>query len=147
MSELQAKKGLKALSKLDELSSHRQKTASYYSNILKSLNVDPPFVPTGFTHSYLKYPLLVKNRKEFFEKAKKNKIELGDWFISPIHPIESNFNLWHYNYGSFPLAEKISRHIVNLPTHSGIGKRELIKIEKFLTENKANIYKNHEAIQ
>ena len=47
-------------------------------------------------------------------EAEKAKIELGDRFISSIHPIQKNFELWHYKYGENPIAEKISQHIVNL---------------------------------
>jgi len=43
-------------------------------------------LPMLFTLIYLKFPLLVKDRKKFFKEAEKEKIELGDWFVSPIHP-------------------------------------------------------------
>jgi len=32
-------------------------------------------------------------------RERQRKIELGDWFISPIHPITKNFEYWHYKWG------------------------------------------------
>ena len=75
---------------------------------------------------------MVKDRKKFFKEAEKEKIELGDWFISPIHPITKNFELWHYKYGENPIAEKISQHIINLPTHPKITKDYVAHIAQFL---------------
>ena len=79
-------------------------------------NIEPPYEPSYAVHTYLKFPLLVKDRKKFFKEAEKEKIELGDWFISPIHPITKNLEYWHYKYGENPIAEKISQHIIDLPT-------------------------------
>ena len=75
---------------------------------------------------------MVKDRKKFFKEAEKEKIELGDWFVSPIHPIQKNFELWQYKYGENPIAEKISQHIINLPTHPKITKDYVARIAKFL---------------
>ena len=35
---------------------------------------------------YLRYPLIVKNKQKALESARKNRIEIGDWFVSPVHP-------------------------------------------------------------
>jgi dTDP-4-amino-4,6-dideoxygalactose transaminase len=77
---------------------------------------------------------------KFFKLAEKEKIELGDWFLSPIHPITRDFELWHYKWGEKPVAEKISRHIVNLPTHSQVTEDYVDKIARFLKKNRDEIY-------
>ena len=86
---------------------------------------------------------MVKDRKKFFKEAEKEKIELGDWFISPIHPMQKNFELWHYKYGENPVAEFASSHIVNLPTHEGIDEgideNYVDKIYNFLKKYKDEI--------
>ena len=87
--------------KIDKVIEHRRKIASMYKTLLKELNIEPPYEPSYAVHTYLKFPLLVKNRKKFFKDAEKEKIELGDWFISPI---QKNFELWHYKYGENPIA-------------------------------------------
>ena len=71
--------------------------------------------------------------------AEKKGVELGDWFVSPIHPVLEHFEWWNYHYGDFPLAEYAAKHAVNLPTHQAIDKHEFIKIKKFLEENRQDI--------
>jgi perosamine synthetase len=83
-------------------------------------------------HSFLKYPLIVKEREIFQKKAIKAHIPLSDWFVSPIHPVLENFKLWSINLEKIPTAKKISTQIVNLPTEGA----DIDKVLKFLYEEK-----------
>ena len=67
-------------------------------------------------HSFLKYPLLVKKRNDFLKLAEKEKIKLGDWFLSPLHPVQNNLQQWNFDKKQYPIAVKIASQIVNLPT-------------------------------
>ena len=143
--ETQAKRGLEYFEKIngeykiDLIIKHRKKIANYYKDILSYLGFEPPYEPDYAEHTYLKFPLLVKNREKFFYIAEKEKIELGDWFLSPIHPIQRNFELWNYKYGENPIGEFASSHIVNLPTHEKVDEDEIDKIYNFLKNNKDEI--------
>ena len=143
--ETQAKEGLKYFQKengeykIDKLIKHRHKVASLYKEILTDLGFEPPYEPPYAEHTYLKFPLLVKDREKFFRLAEENRIELGDWFLSPIHPIKRNFQLWYYRYGENPIGEFASRHIVNLPTHERIDENYIDRIAEFLRKNKDEI--------
>ncbi|OCC14655.1 Glutamate--UDP-2-acetamido-2-deoxy-D-ribohex-3-uluronic acid aminotransferase (PLP cofactor) [Dissulfuribacter thermophilus] len=142
-STVQARKGIEELKKIGDLVFHRKNIAELYKAILKKFGIEPPHEPIYAEHTYLKFPLLVKNRYFFFKKAEKEKIELGDWFISPIHPITENLQYWHYKWGENFIAEKISGHIINLPTHSQIDQSYVHKIEDFLRRNQSNIYSSY----
>ena len=142
LSEIQAKRGVQELHIMKENLAHRKKIAQQYKNILCELGIDLPFEPEYAVHTFLKFPLLVKDRKKFFHKAENCRIELGDWFLSPIHPIKENFELWNYYWGENPVAEKISQHIVNLPTHPKIDVEYIDKISDFLKKTKDNIYQD-----
>lgn len=164
-SKIQAKKGIEELSgpgiggfvdqdkkkkklngekgKFDKVIENRKKTTNLYKKILLELDISPPYEPEYAEHIYLKFPLLVKDRAKFFQRAEKEKIEIGDWFLSTIHPITKNFELWHYKWGGNHIAEKISCHIVNLPTHTKIDEIYVDKISKFLKRNRDNIYNSH----
>ena len=48
--------------------------------------------------------------------AEKNKINLGEWFISPLHPVQGDLSEWELDITLFPIADYLSRHVVNLPT-------------------------------
>lgn len=141
----QAKKGLEYFNKIngkykiDIIIEHRKKVSNIYKKILFDLGFEPPFEPDYSEHTYLKFPLLVKDRKKVFYLAEKEKIELGDWFLSPIHPVQTNYELWNYSYGENPIGEFAARHIINLPTHERINENEIDKIYAFLKRNKDEI--------
>lgn len=133
MANVQLKKGISELMKLNQYVSHRVKVAAQYDEAMRKLGIK---INSNSDNAYLKYPLLVKDRKLFFELAAKKNIELGDWFISPIHPITEQFHLWQYDYGKFPIAEYVSAQIVNLPTHIDMGPKAVERVLSFLNENK-----------
>jgi len=143
--ETQAKKGLEYLQKsgekyiIDIINEHRKKIANLYKGILQDLGFSPPYEPTYAEHIYLRFPLLVKNRHKIFRLAEKEKIELGDWFLSPIHPIKQNFHLWNYKYGENPIGEFAAKHIINLPTHEKINEDYIDRLYNFLRKNKDEI--------
>lgn len=143
-SKTQAKKGIKELGKFHKFSEHRKKTAALYKKILLDMHIEPPYEPKYAVHTYLKFPLLVKDRVRFFRLAEKEKIELGDWFLSPIHPITKGLELFYYRWGENPIAEKISQHIINLPTHSQITEDYIERIAQFLNKNRNEIYSSYE---
>lgn len=143
-SEFQAKIGIQALQKFESVIKHRKKVASALGEILDQLGIQKPFVPEHMEHGYLKYPILVKDRAKFMEAAMEAKIELGDWFISPIHPVTQNFHLWHYQYGKYPIAEALAEHVVNLPTHPDVDEAYLSRIHDFLKPQRSLIYDSNE---
>ena len=83
-------------------------------------------------HSYLKFPLLVKERDSFLILAEKNKIELGEWFNSPIHPVKENLEMWVIDLKKIPNSQNISNKIINLPTDSKNIDKVLLFMEKYL---------------
>jgi dTDP-4-amino-4,6-dideoxygalactose transaminase len=145
-SDVQAKEGLKYFEKqdgrylIDIKINHRKKGALLYNEMLKQLSIEPLYNTFNEEHTYLKYPLLVRDRNQFLLEAQRNKVQLGDWFLSPIHPIKENFAKWYYNWGSCPIAEKISQHIINLPTDYNINEYFMTKLNRFLQQQRSNIY-------
>lgn len=140
LSSFQAKVGVKQLADFEHIVQNRKKIAAHYTKVLADLGIRSVFVPDYAEHGFLKYPLLVRDRKKFFTLAEKEKIELGDWFLSPIHPILKDFEKWQYKWGENPIAEKISRHIVNLPTDIKYESTKVDEISKFLIKHRDLIY-------
>jgi perosamine synthetase len=133
MTATQARKGRAELKRIDGLNAHRKATARQYADFLSTMN---NAAPAHAEHTFLKYPLLVTDREKFMAAAEAERIEIGDWFLSPLHPVKENLERWNYQYGSNPIAEHISKHIVNLPTHELINDKELQRIFAFLESNK-----------
>ena len=131
ISSVQVKTGIKQLKNLESIIELRKKNAAEYTKFLKLKNkiyVDETLFEN---HLFLKYPLLVKDRELFFNLALKEKVILGDWFLSPIHPVKENFELWDLNIELFPVAKEISQKIVNLPTDIKNNR----KVVEFLLRN------------
>jgi dTDP-4-amino-4,6-dideoxygalactose transaminase len=133
-SQTQAKEGLRNIKKLPKLLALRKDNALKYTEFL--LKNNKVFVKKDLfeNHSFLKYPILVKNRDKFFDLARKHKIELGDWFNSPIHPVQNNFEKWEMYPEKYPIANYTSQHVVNLPTDTKKIKKVLSFMEKFIDE-------------
>ncbi len=137
MSEIQAKKGINEIEKIESNLNHRKKIAKWYDDAIVKMGGTKLFLPNFAEHTIIKYPLLVKDRTTFMNLAIKNQIPLNDWFLSPIHPITNGFEKWNYHYGDHPNAEFISSHIVNLLTDISIAKAK--KTIQFLHKFKEQI--------
>lgn len=133
-SQTQAKEGLRNIKKLTKLLALRKDNALKYTEFL--LKNDKVFVKKDLfeNHSFLKYPILVKDRNKFFDLARKHKIELGDWFNSPIHPVQQNFEKWEMYPEKYPTANYTSQHVVNLPTDTKKVEKVLFFMEKYIDE-------------
>ena len=116
MSTTQMKKGISNIVKLDKMLPLRKTNAATYSEYLKSKG--KTYVPNEQfqDHSFLKYPFLVKERETVMRIAEENKIPLGEWFCSPIHPVHEKFEQWDFCECEFPVATKYSSEMLNLPT-------------------------------
>ena len=77
----------KKLSKLNEIELKTQSTYSQYKTLITELsekfkietlnNSDPIFV---------RYPIWVSNKNELIHLASLKKIEISDWYLTPVHP-------------------------------------------------------------
>jgi dTDP-4-amino-4,6-dideoxygalactose transaminase len=139
MSNVQISRAEQELERFTENLNHRRRIAAMYKEILKSLSIELPYEPSYATHTFLKFALLVKDRDRFLKEAEGAKVEVGDWFVSPLHPIRKDFHLWNYRYGENPIAERLSRHLVNLHTHLRITDRHVEKVAIFLKKHRSNI--------
>ncbi|HCY77908.1 MAG TPA: hypothetical protein DHV28_18535 [Ignavibacteriales bacterium] len=116
ISSVQVNEGLKSLKKFHLINANRKRNAREYSKFLNSKNKKFVHEKLFDNHLFLKYPVLTNDRKKFLELAEKEKIILGDWFLSPLHPIKGNLKIWGFNCTNFPIATSIASKIVNLPT-------------------------------
>lgn len=69
-----------------------------------------------------RFPLLVENRDAVVEKAAQKNIFLGTWYNQPVGPKQLDMSKVGYRVGSCPVAEKVCRSIINLPTLVTINK-------------------------
>ena len=84
----QCKRGIKEILRISQNLEKRAIIGQYYERLFRDLSLKPAEIPFYATHTFIKYPVLVRDRDYIFEKAKKYNIPLHDWFMSGIHPIE-----------------------------------------------------------
>ena len=130
MSGVQKRAAVRALKKLPEVNALRKANGALYTEYLaeRGLNhVAPELHPD---HLFLKYPLLVHDRDGFMRKAEEARIPLGDWFRSPLHPVEGDLSKWGFEPERYPNAVFAAAHVVNLPTDTKKPERVLEFVEK-----------------
>lgn len=124
----------KKLSRLDQITSHSRKIADFYRSEIKTDQVVHPTLPDNSNVIFARYPLRAKNKLEILKKAKKDNVELADWYCTPIHPIPSDQALVvGYTLGSCPNAEKRAGEVVSLPTHLRVNQLYINKVKNFLS--------------
>jgi dTDP-4-amino-4,6-dideoxygalactose transaminase len=131
MSSVQIISGIKRLKKLKYVNDLRKKNAKDYTAFLKANNKKYISERLFDNHLFLKYPILVKDRELFFLNARKNKIILGDWFISPLYPIKDNLCLWFFDEHLYTNSVEASKKMLNLPTDI----KDNRKVIRFLEDN------------
>ncbi|MGC8981692.1 MAG: DegT/DnrJ/EryC1/StrS family aminotransferase [Minisyncoccia bacterium] len=103
------------LRKIIKFNEHREKIAKIY--------LKEGLIPYGeklgpeYEFYYLRYPMTTLKPKKLIEKMKNYGIYLGDWYKSPLAPLEKRLDRFGYYYGMCPNAEKLSMMIYNLPTN------------------------------
>jgi len=59
-------------------------------------------------------------------------IELGTWFVSPLHNVMRGLEKYGYHWGMCPVAEKAAREVVNLPVHPRASARTVRRTVAFI---------------
>lgn len=115
-SYVQIKEGLNSIKRLKLNIEIRRNNALKYTELLSKHGKYHVDKSLHYNHSFLKYPILLKNRAEFIKKAEQSHIKLGDWFVSPLHPAVAPFDSWMLNENNIPNAVFLANHLLNLPT-------------------------------
>lgn len=139
-SDVQFRKGLKNLKKIDATNALRKKNATIYTNYLSGIGKNHVTPNLFDDHIFIRYPLLVDNRAKFREEAEKNNIALGEWFEQPIYPAYSSLELWKLDTKILPNAMYVCERMVNLPT----DEKNVDKVIAFLERHKEFIVEDSE---
>lgn len=135
MSKWQKKLLYRKFIEIEKNTEHRQWITDIYENIIGQNGIAKGKFSRQNETTLLRYPLLCRDKERVMKEAKKNRIEIGDWFVSPIHPNLTHWEKAYYRKGSCSVAEKVCKHIINLPTHSKIGENEAEKILKVISSS------------
>lgn len=127
-----AKIGLSQLKKLDKINNRRKDIASVYNKELKALGFKTQKIIDNSISVYLRYPLLIEDKKKVIKYFDKNQVILGEWFKSPIHPKMSNLRENYYKKGSCQRAEDVCSKIINLPDNPKMRNKDVKRVIKLI---------------
>jgi len=124
------------LANINEDSGFRRTVARQYSDVLTAFRSHTFDLDERYDPVLLRYPLLVVDKTAVLRKARASRIELGDWYVSAVHPlcVPDDLERIGYRVGSCPVAEAVSRMIVTLPIHRRITPCYVEKTIDFLRE-------------
>jgi len=125
---------LNQLRKVDRFNTHRREIADFYKKELNGFNLPLVKSQEGIEPIFMRYPVLAeKETDKILKEARKRKIYLDDgWRKSVVIPPDTDIGKMKYVSGSCPEAEKVTKLILNLPTHINISREEAKKIVEFI---------------
>ncbi|NSW84039.1 MAG: DegT/DnrJ/EryC1/StrS family aminotransferase [Syntrophothermus sp.] len=103
----------------------RQLVAEQYDTFFRNTAIQPSARPDYAEHSMLRYPIRVPDKAKILERARRLRIPVGDWFVSPLHPVEGELSQWGYQAGQCPEAEKACAEVINLFTDHALSHQQL----------------------
>ncbi|MHC4167781.1 MAG: DegT/DnrJ/EryC1/StrS family aminotransferase [Planctomycetota bacterium] len=134
MGPAQARSGLRQLRKIDHNIAHRLSMALRYDALLQEKGFKSRSYDGGVMRPVMvRYPVRVAEKAEALEQAARAGIELGSWFESPLHPIETPLASYDYRVGMCPEAEKAAREVINLPLHERAHEKTLRQSVDFIS--------------
>ena len=82
---------------------------------------------------YVRYPVWVSNKDNIIALAYENRIEVSDWYLTPVHPYkDDSLTSIGYIHGSCPNAELSCKHIVSLPLSHRLNESFFKKLKSIL---------------
>lgn len=123
---------LNQLKKLNRFNDHRREIAEFYLKNLKGTSYYLPSIFPERKNIFLRFTLNNERAHEIIRKAWRKNILIGDWYTTPIAPIDTKPEKIGYQSGSCPKAERLAKTTLNLPTHINISTDTAKKIVDFL---------------
>ncbi|NTW91800.1 MAG: hypothetical protein HGA35_07730, partial [Erysipelotrichaceae bacterium] len=130
ISEVQSALILNQLNKCDDMNKRREEITDIYNERLNS-----EFKNGDVTKCLLRYPILLSNPVVVMQQLKAHQYICGRWYNSVVFPIHRNLDKVWYVSGSCPIAETLTKGILNLPTNIDLTNEEATEIAKIVNEN------------
>ncbi len=114
------------LDRLAPQTAHRRWVAGEYRTRIATPGVYHIALADGDDPVYGRYPMLVDNRADVLAGARSAKVELADFYATPVHPLAgSGLKQVAYTPGSCPHAERIATQVVSLPTGLQVNAKQV----------------------
>lgn len=125
MTDIQASLGVSQIKKLDCFKKRRREIVDYYNKNLGLPHLEEKDFSMACFHLY---PVMVRNREEFYYRAKKAGLNLQVHYI-PVHTQPYYKNLG-FKEGDYPNAEIYYKKCISLPLYPDLSDKDLNEIVK-----------------
>ena len=129
MTDIQAALGISQLKKLDVFKKRRREIVDFYNKNLGIRHLQERKHSNACFHLY---PILVKNRRDFYFKARENGLNLQVHYI-PVHT-QPYYTRFGYKRGDYPKAEQYYSQCISLPLYPSLTDTDLEEIIKRVKE-------------
>lgn len=103
----------------------RRQQAAFYDEFFEGTAIRPPTRPDYARHAMLRYTVRVADNDATLRRARALNLPLGNWFVSPLHPVSGDLRPWGYEPGTCPHAEQACHEVVNLLTDRPLSAPQL----------------------
>ena len=122
------------LARADAVVAGRRAVAGRLEAALRTAGLPVLDLPDHLDPVLLRYPVPVADKTAVLSAARDRRVELGDWFLSPIHPNLAGWDVAGYAPGTCPRAETACARTVNLPTHDRFDDTAIARAVDLLSE-------------
>jgi len=134
MSGFQASIGLRQLAKFPKQLEHRRRLSGFFEDYLHREGWPLAQALPESDVQFLRYPLRVANKQDLLHRAEKERVEIGSWMETVLHPVMGSIlDSFGYKAGQCPVAEQAAQEVVNLPVHPFVSIDEARRIAKFIS--------------
>jgi len=146
ITDIQSALGISQMNKLEKFMQERKLLAGKYDQAFNNVNwlQTPPTPPSGSSHAYHLYPLLLAaqvNRTEFFTYLRQHNIGVQVHYI-PVHLQPYYRRCFGFKPGDFPRTENFYAQEISLPLFPGLTQKQqeyVIKMVKNFREGRGNV--------
>lgn len=125
LTDIQAALGITQLEKLDKFKKRRREIVEFYNKNLGLPHLEEKYYSNACFHLY---PVMVRNREEFYQKAKAVGLNLQVHYI-PVHTQPYYKNLG-FKESDYPNAEIYYKKCISLPLYPSLTNTDLKEIVK-----------------
>jgi dTDP-4-amino-4,6-dideoxygalactose transaminase len=111
----------------------RRQAAAHYNRLMAGVALPAPYAMADARHVYHIYATRVKQRGEVQAFMRKEGIETGIHYPTPVHLLPAYADLG-YRRGDFPHSETAAREVLSLPIYPELGAEARVRVVGALKE-------------